>query len=92
MENAILIYLAGANLTAFLLFGWDKWRAKRGGRRTPEKTLLLTAFLAGALGAWLGVKAFRHKTRKPSFLWKLAFATAGNALWVWLYITLFATG
>lgn len=91
MGTAILIYLAAANLVAFVLFGFDKWRAKRGAWRVSEKTLLLAAFFAGALGAWAGVKMFRHKTRKPSFLGKLALATAGNGLWIWLWIA-FAPG
>jgi len=62
-----LPYLAGAlaavNLAAFLTFGADKLRAKRGRWRVPEKTLFLLALLGGGLGATLGMFVFRHKTR-----------------------------
>lgn len=62
------IYLLGINLTAFLVFGFDKLRAKRGGRRVPERTLFLLAGLLGSVGAWLGMQVFRHKTRHTSFV------------------------
>jgi len=55
-----------------------------------EKSLLWLAFLLGAPGAWLGTKAFRHKTVKRSFRLKLWTVTVlelflvGAVLW-WLY-------
>ena len=39
----------------------------RGARRIPEFRLLLWAALGGALGAWLGMRVFHHKTQKPLF-------------------------
>ena len=65
--KAALYYLAGINVLAFLTFGWDKWAARRGGRRVPEARLLLLATLTGWLGAWIAVSVFRHKTVKTSF-------------------------
>ncbi|MES3027506.1 MAG: DUF1294 domain-containing protein [Pseudomonadota bacterium] len=62
-----LAYLAGINLTAFLLFGWDKRCATVGARRIPEKTLLGLAALGGGLGSVLAQQLFRHKTRKQPF-------------------------
>lgn len=64
-------FVAGAlfviNLVAFALMGIDKRRAIKDRWRIPEKVLFLWAFIGGAWGAWAGMKAFRHKTRKPIF-------------------------
>lgn len=57
------LYLLAANLTAFVLMGVDKRRAKKGVWRIKEKTLFLAAALGGGLGGVLGMRAFRHKTR-----------------------------
>lgn len=55
------------NAVALAAFGLDKGRARAGMWRIPEKTLLALAALGGAAGAALGMKLFRHKTRKPLF-------------------------
>ncbi|PIR74329.1 MAG: DUF1294 domain-containing protein [Candidatus Magasanikbacteria bacterium CG10_big_fil_rev_8_21_14_0_10_47_10] len=60
-------YLAVINLFAFLSFGFDKARSRTGGRRVPEKTLLILALLGGSAGALLAMNQFRHKTKKMSF-------------------------
>ncbi|MEZ5967353.1 MAG: DUF1294 domain-containing protein [Planctomycetota bacterium] len=72
----------GFNALAWVAFAWDKWRARRGGRRVPEARLLLLLWL-GCLGAWCGMRMFRHKTRKTSFLWRAILLTVLNPLW-WL--------
>lgn len=65
--NYMLIYYFIINIIAFLLYGMDKWKAKLGAWRIPEKTLLGVALLGGGLGALLGMQLFRHKTRHLSF-------------------------
>lgn len=82
------IYLIGINLWAFVLFGFDKRRARKGGQRVPEARLLWTAFLGGLLGAWTGVVLFRHKTRKTSFRIRLFLVTVINPLWFIAYFLL----
>ena len=57
------------NLFAFALYGIDKAKAKRGAWRIPEKTLLAAAWLLGGVGAWLGMRVFRHKTKHAAFVW-----------------------
>ena len=52
---------------AFCVYGWDKWKAAREGRRISEKTLHLLAFAGGWPGAVAGQQWFRHKTLKPVF-------------------------
>lgn len=80
-----VVALAAWNAAVFLLFAWDKQRARRGGRRVPESWLLVPSACGACVGAWLACAAFRHKTRKQSFRAKLVLATALNALWVWLW-------
>ncbi len=90
--TVLLAWLIAVNLAAFLLYGVDKSRARRGAWRIPERTLLAMAFLGGALGAMLGMRAFRHKTQKPAFriLVPLALVLWLAAL-VWLAVRAFAS-
>lgn len=67
VQKVGLIYLALINIAAYAVFGWDKHKARWGGWRIPEKTLLLLALAGGSIGAWIGMKVFRHKTRKAKF-------------------------
>lgn len=67
MDLFIFGYGFVLNSIAFLLFGIDKWCAKQELHRIPEKTLLGISALGGALGAFLGMQRFRHKTRKARF-------------------------
>lgn len=65
-------WLVVINLITFLIFGLDKWKAKRkekkdSVRRVPEKNLLLLAAVGGSVGALLGMKVFRHKTLHRAF-------------------------
>ena len=65
-------YLLVMNLVTFLVFGLDKWKAKRkvkneAVRRVPERVLFLLALLGGSVGALLGMKAFHHKTLHKTF-------------------------
>lgn len=62
-----LLYLLAINIIAFASYGIDKSRARRGKWRIPECQLLLTALIGGSIGAFLGMRAFHHKTRKAKF-------------------------
>ena len=62
------VYLFLINAAGFLLMLADKRRAQKNRWRIPEATLFSVALLGGSLGSWLGMYAFRHKTRHPSFV------------------------
>lgn len=64
---AVTAYLL-LNVVAFACYALDKYRARRAKRRIPEATLLLLAFIGGALGAWIAMYMFRHKTRHLRFV------------------------
>ncbi len=58
---------AAASLVSFVLYGWDKSEAKRGGTRISERSLHCVALIGGWPGALLAQRVFRHKTKKVSF-------------------------
>lgn len=60
-------YLLLINICTFIVYGIDKRRAKHGQWRIPEATLLWLAFAGGALGAWVGMMVFKHKTKHWKF-------------------------
>ncbi len=66
MEIAAVYYIV-INFAAFVIYGADKFFAKKKKRRVPEKRLIGIAFLGGAFGALLGMYLFRHKTRHAKF-------------------------
>ncbi|MBO7703656.1 MAG: DUF1294 domain-containing protein, partial [Solobacterium sp.] len=61
------------NVVSFLLFGLDKKKARDNAWRIKESTLILSAVLGGSYGAFLGMKFFHHKTRKPLFRYGIPF-------------------
>lgn len=64
----LMYYLSIINIAAWIMYGLDKWKAKSGAWRIPERTLLLTALAGGSVGALAGMLLFHHKTRKPKFM------------------------
>ena len=85
--TVLLVWLAVINLVTFAVYGIDKAKAKRGAWRVPEKTLFLLPLLGGSLGALLGMKVFRHKTKHWYFVWGIPLILLAQlALAVWLYV------
>ena len=66
MQPIILYYIA-INAAAFIMYGADKFFAKKDMWRIPEKTLILAAAIGGAFGAYAGMQIFRHKTKHAKF-------------------------
>ena len=64
-----IVCLVFINLITFFIFCCGKQRAKKNRWRIPEKTLILPAAAGGSVGAWLAMRMFRHKTRKPMFMY-----------------------
>ncbi|MBO7363152.1 MAG: DUF1294 domain-containing protein [Lachnospiraceae bacterium] len=63
----LLIYVLIINIVSFVVYGIDKRKAVEGKWRIPEATLLFTGFIGGAVGSFIGMKVFRHKTQKLKF-------------------------
>ena len=76
--------VAGVNVVAFAHYGFDKFRAVRGGWRVPEVVLLGLALIGGVPGSLLGQLLFRHKVSKRRFMlvfWLISIAQAGVLAW-----------
>lgn len=80
----VIVYFAIINLVAFFIYGLDKAKASRiGARRVSEKMLLVVALIGGSLGALLGMKLFRHKTKKISFQAVFAVILGIQIFFIW---------
>ena len=67
MLQIIIYALFALNLITFIIYGIDKFKAKKAKWRIPESTLLLLAVFGGSIGAWLGLQVWRHKTQHKKF-------------------------
>lgn len=67
MMNIILYYLLAVNIATFLLYGIDKYKAKKSKWRISEVTLLTMAAIGGSIGAWAAMRLWHHKTMHKKF-------------------------
>ena len=65
--SCLAYYLLAINVVTFIVYGIDKYKAKKAKWRIPEATLLLLAVLGGSIGAWMGMKVWHHKTMHKKF-------------------------
>lgn len=68
LEMIAALWVAVMSLSLFIVMGLDKYFAKVGARRVPEAKLFRLALIGGALGGWIGMYTFRHKTRHAKFV------------------------
>jgi len=79
-----------ASAVCFIAYALDKSAARKGRRRTPERTLLLLGLAGGWPGGLAAQQLLRHKSSKTSFLAKfwltvmvnLAVLVALQAGWI----------
>jgi len=74
----IVLYFAIINTVGFLMMAADKKKAIRSKSRISEKAFFIAAWVGGSLGVFLGVFAFRHKTRHKKFTAGLPFIMAAQ--------------
>jgi len=79
-------FIMAINLMGFMLMGFDKRQAKKTSQRTPERRFMWLAFLGGAVGVYLGMRTFRHKTRNKQFSIGLPLLILINFLWLYLIL------
>ncbi|MBB5203905.1 uncharacterized membrane protein YsdA (DUF1294 family)/cold shock CspA family protein [Inhella inkyongensis] len=85
LAKPVPMLYSALSMALFVVYGLDKWAAKRGTARVAETSLHLIALMGGWPGALLGQHIFRHKTAKPSFLrWTWAMVALNLLLLVGL--------
>ena len=67
LYSYLAYYLLAINAVAFIVYGIDKYKAKKAKWRISEATLLLLAVVGGSIGAWMGMKVWHHKTMHKKF-------------------------
>ena len=89
ISSLLILYLITINAVTFLLYGIDKWKAKRAWWRIPESVLLGMAAIGGSGGAWLGMRVWHHKTQHAKFRYGVpAMLVVQAALLVWIVVKL----
>ena len=84
----ILVIIFGIlSVMTFFMYGIDKFKAQRGKWRISEKALLVSSFIGGAVGGFLAMQLFRHKTKH----WYFNVVNILGLMWqigliVWLVI------
>jgi uncharacterized membrane protein YsdA (DUF1294 family) len=87
---AVVAFFVLMNLLAFLIMFIDKLKAQKAGiERVSEGILFFLAALFGSIGVYLGMLAFRHKTRKWYFLFGIPLLFLENMCTLYtLYLAL----
>lgn len=76
----VLIFLSAI---AFAAYAIDKKKAKSGGWRISERTLLCLSFFGGAIGGYAAMFACRHKTRNGISIFSTCWGFAGRSRRRW---------
>ena len=89
LHSCLAYYLLGINAVTFIVYGIDKYKAKKAKWRISEATLLLLAVLGGSIGAWMGMKVWHHKTMHKKFKYGIpAILLIQIALMTYLHVNL----
>ena len=67
MLESISIIIVIINIVTFIIYGIDKYKAKKGKWRIPENSLIGLAIIGGCIGAYLGMRVWHHKTMHLKF-------------------------
>ena len=89
LHSCLTYYLIAINAVTFIMYGIDKYKAKKAKWRISEATLLLLAVLGGSIGAWMGMKVWHHKTMHKKFKYGIpAILLIQIALMTYLHVNL----
>lgn len=67
LKGIMLYIVVVINIITFVIYGYDKFKAKIKGWRVSEFFLLTLGICGGALGGFAGMIVFHHKVRKIYF-------------------------
>ena len=87
LHGCIADYLLAINAVAFIVYGIDKYKARKAKWRISEATLLSLAAIGGSIGAWTGMRVWHHKTMHKKFKYGIpAILLMQIALMAYLHI------
>lgn len=81
----LALYLLFINIIAAIICAVDKFKAKVGGWRVPEKTIFVVSLIGGAVGMYVTMQLIRHKTKHKRFMIGLPiiiFVQAAILIWI----------
>ena len=88
-NSCLAYYLLAINAVTLIVYGIDKYKAKKAKWRIPEAILLLLAVFGGSIGAWMGMKIWHHKTMHKKFKYGIpAILLIQIALMAYLHMNL----
>jgi uncharacterized membrane protein YsdA (DUF1294 family) len=84
----IEVYLIFVNISAFIVFGYDKLQAlnNKNISRVSEIKLLLLILLGGIIGGLIAMLFFRHKMKKLSFTIKVIIVILIQYFWYYFIV------
>lgn len=88
MRNIIICIVIIINVITLIVYGIDKFKARKGFWRISEQMLLSLATFGGSIGAWLGMKVWHHKTMHVKFKYGIPLIFAIH-ISILLYTTYF---
>lgn len=68
------------NVESFILMWVDKRSSRKASYRIPEGSFTTLALVGGGVGIIIGGLLFKHKTSKPSFMFKVGLAMVVNII------------
>lgn len=86
-QNIFYAYVIAMNGFSYALMWYDKYQSKKKGKRISENKLFFIAFIFGALGIYIGMKApIYHKAAKAKFKWGIPFLIILNIICIYFLI------
>lgn len=87
VDKIIFLWLGIINVVGFLMMGIDKYKAKHKKWRISEMALFIVAIIGGAVGSYIGMQVFRHKTKHKRFTIGIPLVILVHAaLFTWFYV------
>lgn len=86
MLESISIIIVIINIVTFIIYGIDKYKAKKGKWRIPENSLLGLAIIGGSIGAYLGMRVWHHKTMHLRFKYGIPFIIVMQLIIAYMFV------
>jgi uncharacterized membrane protein YsdA (DUF1294 family) len=86
MLESISIIIVIINIVTFIIYGIDKYKAKKGKWRIPENSLIGLAIIGGSIGAYLGMRVWHHKTMHLKFKYGIPLIIIIQLIIVYMFV------